>query len=87
VKGLDGFSDSDWGNSASRNSTSGLLARYNRSLLMWRSKIQKIEEYYLVSEMAIMIEMIYLSNLFANMGLQQEDYYTKVFEDNTECIQ
>ncbi len=54
---------------------------------MWRSKIQKIEEYYLVSEMAIMIEMIYLSNLFANMGLQQEDYYTKVFEDNTECIQ
>ena len=91
VKGLDGFADSDWGNSASRKSTSGLLARYNRSLLMWRSKMQKSialstaeAEYYSVSEMAI--EMIYLRNLLANMGLPQEDY-TEVFEDNTACIE
>ena len=91
VKGLDGFADSDWGNSASRKSTSGLLARYNRSLLTWRSKMQKSialstaeAEYYSVSEMAI--EMIYLRNLLANMGLPQEDY-TEVFEDNTACIE
>ena len=91
VKGLDGFADSDWGNSASRKSTSGLLARYNSSLLMWRSKMQKSialstaeAEYYSVSEMAI--EMIYLRNLLANMGLPQEDY-TEVFEDNTACIE
>ena len=90
VKGLDGFADSDWGNSASRKSTSGLLARYNRSLLMWRSKMQKSialstaeAEYYSVSEMAI--EMIYLRNLLANMGLPQEDY-TEVFEDNTTYL-
>ena len=82
-KGLDGFADSDWGNSVSRKSTSGLLARYNRSLLIWRSKMQKTvalstaeAEYYSVSEMAI--EVIYLRNLLSSMGLPQEDY-TEVF--------
>jgi hypothetical protein len=59
---------------------------------MWRSKMQKSialstaaeAEYYSVSEMAI--EMIYLRNLLANMGLPQEDY-TEVFEDKTACIE
>jgi hypothetical protein len=90
VKGLDGFADSDWGNSASRKSTSGLLARYNRSLLVWRSNMQKTivlstaeAEYHSVSEMAI--EMINLRNLLAKMGLPQEDY-TDLFKDNTACI-
>ncbi len=41
-------------------------------------------EYYSVSEMAI--EMIFLCNLLANMGLLQGDY-TEVFEDNTACIE
>jgi hypothetical protein len=57
---------------------------------MWHSKMQKSialstakAEYYSVSEMAI--EMIYLCNLLANMGLPQEDY-TEVFEDSTACI-
>jgi hypothetical protein len=31
-------------------------------------------------------KMIYLCNLLANMGLQQEDY-PEVFEDNTVCIE
>jgi hypothetical protein len=90
VKGLDGFADSDWGNRASRKSTSGLLARYNRSMLMWRSTMQKSiavstaeAEYCSVSEMAI--KMMYLRNLLANTGLPQEDY-TEVFEDKTACI-
>ena len=44
-KGLEGFADSDWGNSISHKSTSGLLARYNRSLLMWRTlAVQDISE-------------------------------------------
>jgi hypothetical protein len=57
---------------------------------MWRSKMQKSmvlstaeAECYSVSETAI--EMIYLGNLLANMGLPQEDY-TEVLEDNTACI-
>jgi hypothetical protein len=60
VKGLDGFADSDWGNSASRKSTSGLLTRYNSSLLMWHSKMQKSialstaeAENYSVSEISL----------------------------------
>jgi hypothetical protein len=39
--GLSGFADSDWGNSSSRRSTSGTLCLYNRSLIYWRSKMQK----------------------------------------------
>ena len=43
-------------------------------------------EYYSVLEMAI--EMIYLQNLLANMGLLQENY-TEVFDskDNTVCTE
>jgi hypothetical protein len=58
--GLDGFADSDWGNSVSRRSTSGLLARYNRAPILWRSRMQKTvalssaeEEYYSASEIAV----------------------------------
>ena len=38
--GLNGFADSDWGKSITRRSTTGLLARYNRGAVQWRSKIQ-----------------------------------------------
>ena len=88
---LDGITDLDWGNSLSRKSTTGLLARYNRGLILWRSKMQKTvalssaeAEYYTASEMAI--EIIYLCNLLANMWLPQLDN-TAVFEDNTACIE
>ena len=89
--GLDGFADSDWGNSVSRRSTTGLLARYNRSIVLWRSKLQKTialstaeAEYYAASEIAI--EIIYLRNLLHNMGFPQGDD-TPVYEDNTACIE
>ncbi len=66
--GLDGFADSDWVNSESRRSTTGLLARYNKSTVLWRSRMQKTitlstaeAEYYSASEMAV--EIIYLRNL------------------------
>ncbi len=89
--GLDGFADSDWGNSESRRSTTGLLARYNKSIVLWRSRMQKTNalstaeaEYYSASEMAV--EIIYLRNLIQNMGLPQEDD-TPVYENNTACIE
>jgi hypothetical protein len=76
--GLDGFADSDWGNNVSRMSTTGLVARYNKSIVTWRSKLQKTislstaeAEYYAVSEMAI--EIIYFRNLLRNMGFPQRD--------------
>ena len=87
------FAVSDWGSSVSHKSTSGLLARYNRSLLMWRPKMQMTvtvalstaeAKYYSVSEMAI--EMIFLRNLLSSMGLPQKDF-TEVFEDNTARIE
>ena len=69
----------------------GLLARYNRGLILWRSKMQKTvslssaeAEYYAASEMAI--EIIYLRNLLGNMQLPQLDNMA-VFEDNTACIE
>ena len=41
-------------------------------------------EYYSASEMAI--EMLYLSNLLANMGFEQAPD-TPVYEDNAACIE
>ena len=89
--GLDGYADSDWGNSESRRSTTGILARYNKAIVLWRSKLQKTislstaeAEYYAASEMAI--EIIYLRNLLHNMGFKPDDD-TPVYEDNTACIE
>jgi hypothetical protein len=61
---LDGFADSNWGNSESRLSTTGLLklARYNKSIVLWRSRMQKTialstaeAQYYSASEIAVEI--------------------------------
>jgi hypothetical protein len=89
--GLDGFADSDWGNSVSRRSTTGLMARFNETIVLWRSKMQKTvslstaeAEYYAASEMAI--DVIYLRNLLENMGFPQAPD-TPVYEDNTACIE
>ncbi len=38
---LSGFADADWGNSSSRRSTSGMVMLYNKSPIMWKSKMQK----------------------------------------------
>ncbi len=37
----DGYTDSDWGHSDSRRSTTGLLALYNTSLVLRRSRLRK----------------------------------------------
>jgi hypothetical protein len=89
TSGLDGFADSDWGNSVSRRSTTGLMTRFNETFVLWRSKMQKTialstaEVEYAASEIAI--EVIYLQNLLKNMGLPQAPD-TPVYEDNTACI-
>ncbi len=91
VGGLDDFTDSDLGNSVSRQSTTGLVAQYNRAPIPWRSKMQKTvalstaeADYYSASKMAV--EVIYLHNLLGNMRLGEIDH-TPVYEDNTACIE
>jgi hypothetical protein len=88
--GLSGFADSDWGNSSSRRSTSGNLCLYNRSPILWRSKLQKTTalstaeaEYYSASTAAT--EVLYLRNLLERMGFAQPEP-TPVYKDNTACI-
>jgi hypothetical protein len=93
LDGLDGFSDSDWGNSVSRRSTVDNWSPgdiFNHCIMKWRSKMQKTvslstaeAEYYAASEMAIKI--IYLRNLVENMGIGEKPD-TPVYGDNTACI-
>ena len=89
--GLAGYADSDWGNSISRRSTTGLMAQYNKGMVLWRSKMQKTialstaeAEYYAASEMGI--EIMYLRNLLRNMGFPQ-DPDTPVYEDKTAYME
>ena len=69
------------------------MARYNNSIVLWRSRMQKTialstaeAEYYSASEIAVELEIIYLRNLIRNMGFHQDDD-TPVYEDNTACIE
>jgi len=89
--GLDGYCDSDWGNSSSRRSTTGILFRYNGAPILWRSKLQKTialstaeAEYYAASIGAV--EAIYLRSLLTNMGFPP-DGCTPLYEDNNACIE
>ena len=36
-----GYADAEWGKSSSRRSTSGIVMLYNKSPIMWKSKMQK----------------------------------------------
>ncbi len=38
---MDGYADADWGNGETRRSTTGMMARYNKGLIYWKSKMQK----------------------------------------------
>jgi hypothetical protein len=89
ASGLDGFANSDCGNSECRRSraSTGLLTRYNKGMIYWRSKMQKTvpiskaeAEYCAASEMAI--QVVYLRCLLANMGFPEEPN-TPVYGDNT----
>ena len=71
--GMDGFADSDWGDSASRRSSTGLMASCSTPVVQLRSKMQKrmslskaAAEYHAASEMAI--ESMHLRNLLSSMG-------------------
>jgi hypothetical protein len=82
--GLDGFADSDWGNSESRWSTTGLLAWYKKTMVLWRSRMQKTivlsiaeAEYYSASEIAV--EIFLSSQLDTKHGLTTGGFYTRVW--------
>jgi len=89
--GLEGFCDSDWGNSSSRRSTTGIIFRYDGAPIYWKSKLQKTialstaeAEYYAASVGAS--ETIYLRRLLENMGFTERSW-TPLYEDNNACIE
>ena len=88
---LSWYAEADWGNSSSRRSTSGMVMLYNKSQIMWKSKMQKTTalstaeaEYY--SALMAGCEVLYLRALLHSLGFAQKKP-TQVYEDNTACIE
>jgi hypothetical protein len=88
---LPGYADADWGNSSSSTSTSCMVMLYNKSLIMWKSKMQKTTalstaeaEYYSASMAGC--EVLYLRDLLHSLGFTQKRP-TPIYEDNTACIE
>jgi hypothetical protein len=88
---LSGCADSDWGNSSSRRSTSGMLMLYNKSQISWKSKMQKTTalstaeaEYYYASTAAM--EVLYLRYLLERLDFAQQKP-TPIYEDNSACTE
>ncbi len=90
---LSGYADADWGNSSSRRSTrtSGMVMLYNKSPIMWKSKMQKTTalstakaEYYSASMAGC--EVLYLRALLHRLGFAQKKP-TLVYEGNNACIE
>ena len=75
---LSGYAHADWGKSSSRRSTSGMVMLYNKSPIMWKSKMQKTTalstaqeaEYYSAS--AAGCEVLYLRALLHRLGFGQK---------------
>ena len=87
---LSGYADSDWGNSSSRRSTSGMLMLYNKLPISWKSKMQKTTalstaeaKYYSASTAAM--EVWCLRYLMERLDFAQQKP-TPVYEDNSACI-
>ena len=71
--GLEGLADSEWGNSVSWRSSTGLMDRYNKGMILWRSKMQKIlSPLHCRGRVLCCIrdgtEIMYLRNMLQNMG-------------------
>jgi hypothetical protein len=88
---LSRYADADWGNISSRRSTSGMVMLYNKSTIMWKSKMKKTTalstaeaEYYSAS--AAGCEVLYLLALLDRLGYKQKKP-TPIYEDNTACIE
>ncbi len=67
-----------------------MVMLYNKSLIMWKSKMQKTTalsteeaEYYSAS--AAGCEVLYLWTLLDSLGFKQKKP-TPIYEDNTACI-
>jgi hypothetical protein len=76
---------------ARRPPPSGNLCLYNRSPVLWRSKLHKTTsistaeaEYYSASTAAT--EVLYIGNLLENMVFARPGP-TPMYEDNTACIE
>jgi hypothetical protein len=74
---LSGYANADWGNRSSSRSTSGMVMLYNKSPIMWKSKMQKTTalltaeaEYYSAS--AAGCEVLYLLALLDSLGFKQK---------------
>ena len=90
---LSGYADADWGNSSSRRSTSGpgMVMLYNKSPIMWKSKMQKTTalstaEAENCSASAAGCEVLYLRDLLRRLGFGQRKP-TPIYEDNTAFIE
>jgi hypothetical protein len=83
---LSGYADSDWGNSSSRRSTSGMLLLYTKSPISWKStRLSTAEAEYCFASTAAM-EVLYLRYLLERLDFAQQKP-TPVYEDNSACIE
>jgi hypothetical protein len=80
---LSGFADADWGNSSSSRSTSGMVMLYNKTPIMWKSKMQKTTalstakaEYHSASLAGC--EVLYLRDLLHRLGFTQVEAYSNI---------
>jgi hypothetical protein len=87
---LIGFTDSDWGGSEKRRSTTGFTIYLEKSLISWKSRLQTTvalstteAEYYAVGEG--MKEILYLLPVAENVGAVQKTPI-KLNGDNQGCI-
>ena len=88
---LSGYADADWGNSSSRRSTSGIIMVYNKSPIVWKSKMQKTTaistaEVECYSASAAGREVLYLRDLLRRLGFGQRKP-TPIYKDNATCIE
>jgi hypothetical protein len=88
---LSGYADPDWGNSSSCRSTPGMVMLYNKSQIMWKSKMQKTTALFTAeveydSALVAGCQVLYLRALLDSLEFKQKKP-TPIYEDNTACIE
>ncbi len=84
---LSGYADADWGNSSSRWLTSSIVMLYNKSLIMWKSKMQKTTAHSTAEAKYIggWLRGLVSHRLHSLRFTQKRP--TPMYEDNTACIE
>jgi hypothetical protein len=88
--GLSGFADSDWGNSASRHSTSGNLCLYNWSPILWQKTTALLTtetEEYTVRLQRRLRRFSTSATSSRTWALLKTPLSNAVYEDKTACIE